>query len=98
MRWDLADEQEMFRDSLQEWLDRFAPAETVHGWLGTGDVAAFERLLVSNGWLAVGSAEDYGGQGGGLLELALTAEQLGRHCAPSSAWMASVLAIPALAG
>ncbi len=96
MRWDLADEQEMFRDSLQEWLDRFAPAETVHGWLDAGDVAAFERLFVSDGWLAVGSAEDYGGQGGGLLELALTAEQLGRHCAPSSAWMASVLAIPAL--
>ncbi|WP_250280850.1 acyl-CoA dehydrogenase family protein [Frankia sp. CiP1_Cm_nod2] len=96
MRWDLADEQEMFRDSLGEWLDRFAPADTVHGWLGAGDAATFEGLLVSDGWLAVGFAQEYGGQGGGLLELALTAERLGRHSAPSSAWTASVLAVEAL--
>jgi alkylation response protein AidB-like acyl-CoA dehydrogenase len=39
-----------------------------------------------------------GGQGGGLLELALAAEQLGYTAAPGGSWLASVLAAPALAG
>jgi alkylation response protein AidB-like acyl-CoA dehydrogenase len=97
MRWELTVEQEMFRDSFQEWLRHHAPLREVRRWQESGDAAEFERRLVADGWLAVGSLEDAGGQGGGLLELALTAEQLGRGAAPSSAWTASVLAVPALA-
>jgi alkylation response protein AidB-like acyl-CoA dehydrogenase len=42
--------------------------------------------------------DDAGGQGGGLLELALMAEQFGRSVAPSGAWMSAMMALPALAG
>jgi alkylation response protein AidB-like acyl-CoA dehydrogenase len=64
--------------------------------LDTGDLAAFERLFVGDGWAGVGFAEDLGGQGGGLLELALTARELGRAAAPSASWLQSVIAAPAL--
>lgn len=97
MRWTLTEDQELFRDSFRGWLDRFAATEAVCGWLDAGDSASFERRFVEEGWFAVGSPESCGGQGGGLLELALAAEELGRSAAPSAAWLATVLAIPALA-
>ena len=97
MRWDLAQEQEMFRDSFAEWLADRAGPEAVRGWLDTGDVGPFDQRLATDGWLGVGSSEELGGQGGGLLELALAAEQLGYAAAPGGSWLASVLAAPALA-
>jgi alkylation response protein AidB-like acyl-CoA dehydrogenase len=97
MRWTLTEDQELFQESFRGWLDRFAPTDAVRGWLDAGDSTEFERRFVAEGWFALGSPEDCGGQGGGLLELALAAEQLGRHAAPSAAWLASVLAVPALA-
>lgn len=97
MRWDLAPEQEMFRDSLAEWLADRASTEAVRGWLDAGDATPFEQRTAADGWLGVGFSEEAGGQGGGLLELALAAEQLGYAAAPSTSWLASVLAGPALA-
>jgi alkylation response protein AidB-like acyl-CoA dehydrogenase len=96
MRWTLTDDQELFRDSFRGWLDRFASTEAVRGWLEAGDGTPFEQRFVAEGWFAIGSPEDCGGQGGGLVELALAAEQLGRSAAPSAAWLASVLAAPSL--
>jgi len=96
MRWALDSEQEMFADAFGDLLDRAASADKVRRWLDDGDPSPFERLLADDGWLAVGVGEDAGGQGGGLLELALTAEQLARRAAPSSAWTSTVLALPAL--
>src|SRR5690606_31269199 len=50
------------------------------------------------GWFAVGFPKEWSGQGSGIVGLVLTAEQLGRSAAPSSAWMAlSTVAVPALA-
>ncbi|HWD05749.1 MAG TPA: acyl-CoA dehydrogenase family protein [Amycolatopsis sp.] len=96
MRWTLTEDQELFQDAFRGWLERFAAAEDVRGWLDSGDSAPFERRFVEEGWFSVGSPESLGGQGGGLLDLALAAEQLGRAAAPSSAWLASVLAAPVL--
>ncbi|MCU1480627.1 MAG: acyl-CoA dehydrogenase protein [Subtercola sp.] len=96
MRWAVDPEQQMFVEAFSDWLDRFATAERVRAWLDEGDAATFENGLAEEGWLAVGLAEERGGQGGGLLELALIAEQLSRRAAPSSAWLATVLALPAL--
>ena len=84
MQWELSDEQELFTTSLREWLGERASSQAVRGWLDTGDSAAFERLFVGEGWAGVGFDEDLGGQGGGLLELALTARELGRAAAPST--------------
>jgi len=97
MHFELSDEQELFATSLREWLAERADSESVRGWLDTGDSAAFERLFVGDGWAGVGFDEDLGGQGGGLLELALTARELGRAAAPSAGWLQSAIVVPALA-
>ncbi len=96
MRWELSDEQADFRSVLRDWLAQRCPASTLRGWLDAGDPSDFERQFTAEGWAAVGSPEDLGGQGGGLVELALAAEELGRAAAPSSAWLGSVLAVPGL--
>jgi alkylation response protein AidB-like acyl-CoA dehydrogenase len=97
MHLELSDEQQLFATSLREWLGERADASLVRGWLDTGDLAAFERLFVGEGWAGVGFPEDLGGQGGGLLELALTARELGRAAAPSASWLQSAVVVPALA-
>jgi alkylation response protein AidB-like acyl-CoA dehydrogenase len=96
MHWELSDEQDLFTTSLREWLHERAGSAAVRGWLDTGDPAGFERLFVGEGWAGVGFDEDLGGQGGGLLELALTARELGRAAAPSASWTQSAIVVPAL--
>jgi alkylation response protein AidB-like acyl-CoA dehydrogenase len=96
MHLELSDEQELFTTSLREWLGERAGSSSVRSWLDAGDPAAFERLFVDEGWAGVGFDEDLGGQGGGLLELALTARELGRAAAPSTGWLQSAIIIPAL--
>jgi alkylation response protein AidB-like acyl-CoA dehydrogenase len=96
MRWELAEEQDLFRQSLRGWIEKVASSESVRSWLATGDPSDFEKRLADEGWLAVGAPEERGGQGGGLLELTLTAEELARRAAPAAAWAASVVALPAL--
>jgi alkylation response protein AidB-like acyl-CoA dehydrogenase len=93
MRWALEPEQEMLTEALAGWLERESTIELVRSG---ADPAGFETHLVEEGWLAVGLPEERGGQGGGLLELALTAELLGRHSAPTSAWLATAITLPAL--
>jgi alkylation response protein AidB-like acyl-CoA dehydrogenase len=97
MRWELSDEQADFRSVLAEWLNEVCAPETLRGWLDAGDHAAFEERFVGDGWFGVGSPEDLGGEGGGLVELALAAEELGRRAAPSSAWLSSMVALAGLA-
>ncbi len=96
MRWALDPEQLMLQDALAGWLRRVATPAAVRGWLDASDSSAFDSAVTQEGWLALGTAEQRGGQGGGLLELALAAEQFARVAVPSSTWMATVLALPAL--
>lgn len=98
MQWSLSEEQTAYRKALHDWLGDVAPAAVVRSWLDSGDPTEFTRRLRADGWSGVGVAEDVGGQGGGMVELALTAEELARHTAPSAAWLATVLALPALEG
>jgi len=98
MRWELSEEQDLFVSSLREWLQERAESSTVRGWLDAGDHTAFERLFVEEGWAGVGFDEGFGGQGGGVLELALTARELGRAAVPSAGWLQSAVVVPALTG
>lgn len=97
MHWELSDEQELFATSLRDWLHERADAEKVRGWLDSGSGTAFAKLFAAEGWAGVGFAEAVGGQGGGLLELALTARELGRTAAPSAGWLQTAIIAPALA-
>lgn len=98
MQWTLSDEQVAYQETLRGWLRDVAPARTVREWWDAADSVVFEQRLVSDGWSGVGVAEDVGGQGGGLVELVLTAEEFARGGVPSAAWLATMLAVPALTG
>ncbi|ODU07138.1 MAG: acyl-CoA dehydrogenase [Pseudonocardia sp. SCN 72-86] len=97
MRWELSVEQADFRAVLADWLGETCATGVLRGWLDTGDHSAFEERFAGDGWFGVGSAEDLGGEGGGLVELALASEELGRRAAPASSWLGAMLALPALA-
>src|ERR1700730_19017274 len=96
MRWELSEEQELFTASLREWLAERAGLAAVLGVLNAGDLSSFERLFVGEGWGGVGFDEELGGQGGGLLEIALTARELGRAAAPSARWLPSAIVVAGL--
>ncbi|MGW1026777.1 acyl-CoA dehydrogenase family protein [Streptomyces sp. NPDC002577] len=98
MQWKLSEEQDAYQKTFRGWLADVAPSATVRRWLDTEDDSAFESRFVADGWAGVGLPEELGGQGGGLVELALTAEELAGAAAPSAPWLATVLAVPALSG
>ncbi len=97
MQWNLSPEQDAYQQAFRDWLSDVAEPDTVRRWLDAGDAAAFEQLFTGGGWSGVGLPEELGGQGGGLVELALTAEGLAGAAAPSAGWLATMLAVPALA-
>jgi alkylation response protein AidB-like acyl-CoA dehydrogenase len=96
MHWELSEEQDLFVTSLREWLAERADSSVVRGWLEAGDPTHFERLFAEEGWAGVGFDESSGGEGGGMLELALTARELGRTAVPSASWLQSAIVVPAL--
>jgi alkylation response protein AidB-like acyl-CoA dehydrogenase len=92
------DEQQFLRESVVGTIDREAPLSRVRDWvLGDrvqhGDALA---LAVRQGWTGIGIPEDAGGQGGGLLEVAILAEELGRGAVPADGLYATLLASIAL--
>jgi alkylation response protein AidB-like acyl-CoA dehydrogenase len=97
MRWELSQEQTEFRSVLRDWLRERCPSPLLRAWLDADDPGPFEQDFTAEGWFAVGAPESIGGEGGGLVELALVAEELGRRAAPSSGWLGSMLAVPGLA-
>lgn len=96
MNWELSDEQQLYATSLRDWLASRADPRRVRNWLEAGDQHTFDTALLEDGWAGVGFDEAIGGQGGGLLELALTARELGRSCAPSARWLARAVSAGAL--
>lgn len=98
MHWELSDEQSLYADSVREWLAARAAPETVRAWLEAGDQRSLDNALIEDGWAGVGFDESVGGQGGGVLELALTARELGRTAAPSGCWLTRAVADAALLG
>jgi alkylation response protein AidB-like acyl-CoA dehydrogenase len=98
VQWTLSDEQRAYQLALRSWLAKAADSATVRNWLDTGDASTFAERYVSGGWAGVGIAEELGGQGGGLVELALTAEELARATAPSAGWLAGALSAPVASG
>src|SRR6201996_7733664 len=98
MEWKLSAEQDAYQEAFRGGLAAVAPPQAVRLWLDEADASGFESRFAADGWAGVGLPEVLGGQGGGLTELALTAEELARAAAPSAAWLATVLAVPALAG
>ena len=92
MHWELSDEQNLYAQSLRDWLSTRADSEHVRSWFDADDHRTFDDSLAEDGWAGVGFDESRGGQGGDVLELALTARELARAAAPSSRWLTRTVA------
>jgi alkylation response protein AidB-like acyl-CoA dehydrogenase len=92
------EEQQFLRESVLGTIDREAPLSRVREWVLEEQIDQSEglALAVRQGWTGVGIPEDAGGQGGGLLELAILAEELGRGAVPADGLYATLLASIAL--
>lgn len=89
------DTQTFLQQSVAGMLARHAPTTTIREWLASRNLAAAFDIAASQGWTGIGIAEEAGGQGGGLQELAVVAEQMGRTAFPSDAFIANSLATQA---
>jgi alkylation response protein AidB-like acyl-CoA dehydrogenase len=87
MRFAFTDEQEQFRSALRRFLEDKSPATEVRRLMETEDgrdPEVWKQLSGELGLTAIHIPEDYGGQGFGIVELAIALEEMGRAllCAP----------------
>ena len=89
----------LYADSLREWLGARAGRRNRCGRGSTPTTTPLrarpDRRGLGRGRIRRGSV---GGQGGGLLELALTSRELGRAAAPSARWLVGTWPSAALTG
>jgi alkylation response protein AidB-like acyl-CoA dehydrogenase len=78
----LSAEQEELREAFRALFTRECPAERVRASEPRGFDPDLWRTLVDTGALTMAVPETAGGDGGGLVEVALVAEELGRRVAP----------------
>lgn len=95
MEWKFSEEQQAYAEALGDWLDGKAPLSQVRTWFEAGSESEFEEEFAED-WAGVGIDGANGGQGGGLIELALTAQSLAKAGVPSTVWLATILGIPLL--
>ncbi|MGH9111244.1 MAG: acyl-CoA dehydrogenase family protein [Acidimicrobiales bacterium] len=99
MEFELSEDQQALRDAARTLLDDHADPRRVREHLAGGapyDPKLWEAM-VDQGWLGVDVAEPAGGLGLSFVELAVLAEEVGRHNAPAP-FLQSVLALGALGG
>src|ERR1700759_3195803 len=80
MNFELTDEQQSIQSTARELLTRRVTREAIDAHDGF-DGALWDEVS-QLGWPGLAVAEEHGGQGLGLLELALIVEELGRTLAP----------------
>ncbi|MEI2701782.1 MAG: acyl-CoA dehydrogenase family protein [Baekduia sp.] len=82
MRFGFSDDQQEIKDTARALLAERSPMAAVRAASeGTGIDPALWAELVELGWPAIAVPEDLGGQGLGLVELAVVCEELGYACA-----------------
>lgn len=90
--YSLNDEQRALRDTFGSLLNKECPPDRVRAAEQTGFDGDLWHQLVELGAVALGVSAERGGDGAGLVELALASEQLGRTLAPVPLVEASVAA------
>jgi len=80
----IRDEHDQLRLSLQRWIETRCPPEVTRAALDAAadSLPAFWADLGAQGTLGIHLPEEFGGQGAGMMELAVVAEELGRAAAP----------------
>ena len=90
MALDLTEEHLALAQSVRGWAGRAAPAEVIRAAVAAGDggaalyAATLRPALAGQGLLGLHLPESLGGQGYGLPELAIAAEELGRALVPGA--------------
>jgi len=93
----IGQEHEELRRTVQRWVEARGGRELARAVLDAEreSLPAFWVELAGQGWLAVHVGEEHGGQGFGLLDLAVVAEELARACLPGP-WSGTMLAAAVL--
>jgi len=85
LRWNdysLTEEQEDLRSMLRDFFTRNSPTSLVREAAPLGFDEDLWQRMNKSGLVSLAMDEAYGGQGGGLVELVLAAEEVGRALAP----------------
>jgi alkylation response protein AidB-like acyl-CoA dehydrogenase len=95
----IRDEHEELRSSLQRWVDARCSPEVTRAALDADadTLPPFWGDLGAQATLGIHVGEEFGGQGAGLVELAVVAETLGRAAAPGP-WATTALVAAVIAG
>jgi len=100
MDFDFTREQQMLRDLAHEVLTRRCPPGAVRRWME--DERGYDpdlwHQLAETGLLGIAVDEGHGGQGLGMVELALVLDEMGRAAYPGPYFASAVLAAGALMG
>jgi alkylation response protein AidB-like acyl-CoA dehydrogenase len=79
MDFDLSPEHAALQDSARQFVDRECPPRQAKEWDETNAYPAdLFKAMADIGWFGLAFPEEAGGDGGGAMELAIIAEQLGR--------------------
>jgi alkylation response protein AidB-like acyl-CoA dehydrogenase len=93
-------EQDSLRRTLRQFTQRLAPQAELGRIITDGDEAAgskiYRRMVAELGLPGVAVPERYGGAEGGIAELAIVVEELGRSLLPTPFFASVVLAVPVL--
>jgi alkylation response protein AidB-like acyl-CoA dehydrogenase len=96
VRVELTDEQQLLQEAVAGVVSREAGFASVRAWAESNDHGSADALAARQGWTGIGLDEELGGQGGGLVELVVLAEQLGSAAVPWDRTLAGCLAAPLL--
>lgn len=84
MDFDFTEEQEILRKSAREFLTAKCPASLVRAVEESreGYSAELWQKMAELGWLGLALPEEFGGSGGGFVEMSVLMEEMGRALAP----------------
>ncbi len=93
----IGEDHEELRRTVRRWLDARCPPEVPRALLDapTETMPPFWDELAAQGWLGIHVAEEYGGQGFGMLEAAVVVEETARAVMPGPA-LSTMLAVAVL--
>ena len=95
----IRDEHEELRLSLRRWVESRCPPAVTRAALDADadSLPPFWADLGAQGTLGIHLPEEFGGQGAGMVELAVVAEELGRAAAPGP-WATTAVVGAVVAG
>lgn len=98
MDFDLTKPQKLLQESARTFFSRECSSERVRELMGSATAydEGLWRAMADQGWTGLIVAEEYGGLGLGLVELAAVVEEMGRACLPgpfiSTIWASALIA------